>query len=56
MKANEVMRIGRSRRRAPFKAASTSDAPFSSSAFAYSTIRIAFFAESPISMRRPICA
>ncbi len=56
MNANDVMRIGRRRRRAPVSAASTSDAPFSSSAFAYSTIRIAFFAESPISMMSPICA
>jgi hypothetical protein len=39
MKANDVMRIGRSRFRAPSSAASTIDAPFSSSAFANSTIR-----------------
>ncbi len=56
MNANDVMRIGRSRRRAPFSAASTSDSPFSSSALANSTMRIAFFAERPISMRRPIWA
>ena len=56
MKANDVMRIGRSRMRAPFSAASTIDSPFSSSAFANSTIRIAFFADRPISMSSPTCA
>jgi hypothetical protein len=55
MNANEVIRIGRSRRRAPFSAASTRGLPDSSSSFANSTIRIAFLAASPISITRPIC-
>ena len=42
--------------RAPLSAAVTTDSPFSSSALANSTIKIAFLAESPISMMRPICA
>src|SRR3984957_20150988 len=41
MKANEVIRIGRRRERAPFRAASTIDSPFSSSVLANSTIRMA---------------
>ena len=56
MNANEVIRIGLRRWRAPFSAAVTSASPCSSSALANSTIRIAFFAESPINMMRPICA
>ena len=57
MKANEVIRIGRRRRRAPSSVASISDSlPFSASILANSTIRMAFFAASPISMTRPICA
>ncbi len=56
MNANDVMRIGRSRFRAALRAASTIDAPFSSSAFANSTIRIAFFAARPISIRSPTWA
>ena len=55
MKANEVIRIGRSRSRAASSAASTSGIPFSRLSFANSTIRIAFFADSPISVTRPIC-
>ncbi len=55
MKANEVIRIGRRRRRAPSRAASASGLPFSNSSLANSTIRIAFFAARPISITRPIC-
>jgi hypothetical protein len=55
MNANDVIRIGRSRSRAPSSAASTSGFPSSSRAFANSTIRIAFFAARPISMMTPIC-
>ncbi len=48
MKAKDVIRIGRRRKRAPSSAASSKSRPFSNSAFANSTIRIAFFAASPI--------
>jgi D-alanine--poly(phosphoribitol) ligase subunit 1 len=51
----DLMRIGRSRRRAPSSAASMSGLPFSYSALANSTIKIAFLAARPISMTRPIC-
>src|SRR6266566_1247593 len=44
MKAKEVIRIGRRRRRAPSRAASRSGLPFSYSSLANSTIRIALFA------------
>src|SRR6266849_6460172 len=54
--ANEVIRIGLRRWRAPLSAADTIDSPFSNSALANSTINIAFFAESPINMIKPICA
>jgi len=43
MKANEVIRMGRRRRRAPSSAASIKSRPFANSALANSTIRIAFF-------------
>src|ERR1700742_3018676 len=43
MNANDVIRMGRSRNRAPSSAASSSGLPFSYSSFANSTIRIAFF-------------
>ncbi len=56
MNENAVIRIGRSRRRAASRAASTTGLPASFSARAYSTIRIAFFAASPISITRPIWA
>ena len=53
--ANEVIRIGRKRSRAPSNAASIRLFPFSNSSLANSTIRIAFFAASPMSMTKPIC-
>ena len=56
MNANDVIRIGRRRSRAPSSAASTTARPSSSRSFANSTIRIAFFAARPISITRPICA
>ncbi len=56
MKANDVIRIGRSRTLAPCSAASASDAPCSRRALANSTIRIAFLAARPISMTTPIWA
>ena len=56
MKANDVIRIGRNRMAAPVCAASMSDLPFSNSVFANATIKIAFFAASPMSMIKPICA
>ena len=55
MKAKEVMRIGRRRSLAPSSAASASDLPFFCSRTANSTMRMAFFAASPISITRPIC-
>jgi len=54
MKAKEVIRIGRRRRRAPSIAASTSGLPRSYASLANSTIRMAFFAASPISITSPI--
>ena len=56
MKANDVIKIGRNRSRAPSSAASISGRPCFSFSFANSTIRIAFLAVSPTSMTRPICA
>ena len=56
MNAKEVIRIGRKRSVAPSSAASTTSFPFSSSFFANSMIRIAFFAARPINMIRPIWA
>ena len=56
MNANDVIRIGRSRSRAPSRAASTRSRPSSSRAFANSTIRMAFLAASPMSITMPICA
>ena len=55
MKANEVIRIGRRRSRAPSSAASARLRPFSDSALANSTIRMAFLAARPISTTSPIC-
>src|SRR6266540_1620079 len=53
--ANEVIRMCRKRNLAPPSAASTSGCPFSYASFANSTIRMAFFAASPISITSPIC-
>ena len=53
-KASEVMMIGRKRRRAACSAASTGDLPWRKACCANSTIRIAFFAASPMSTTRPI--
>jgi len=55
MKANAVMRMGRSRSRAPASAASKTDVPRSYSVLQNSTMRMAFLAASPISITRPIC-
>ena len=54
MNANEVIRIGRRRKRAASSAESTIDLPSERRSLAYSTIRIAFFAESPIRVTIPI--
>src|SRR5215813_1943436 len=53
IKANAVMRIGRKRRRAEVSADSSKDIPSTFFALANSTIRMAFFAASPISMTKP---
>ena len=53
MNANDVMRIGRSLMRAASTAASTMERPCPRSCSANSTIRIEFFAASPINMTRP---
>ena len=53
-KANDVIRIGRNRMRAPISAASDRDLPFSTSVLAYSTMRMAFLADSQINMMSPI--
>jgi len=55
MNAIEVISNGRRRKRAPSNAASNKSRPFSNSVLANSTIRIAFFAASPITTMRPIC-
>ena len=54
MKAKDVMRIGRSRKRQASTVASTRPLPLSWSCLANSTIRIAFLAASPISTTKPI--
>ena len=54
MKANEVIITGRKRRRAPSVAASSRGTPCSRRSFANSTIRMPFFAASPISTTMPI--
>ena len=54
MKASEVIRIGRRRRRAASTVASRRLRPACCSATANSTIRIAFFAARPITVIRPI--
>ena len=56
MNAKAVIRIGRKRSFAADIVASMSGLPASSSIFANSTIRIAFFAARPMSMISPICA
>jgi len=52
-KASDVIRIGRRRRRAASTAASTSPRPCACSWRAYSTIRMAFFAERPMMVIMP---
>ncbi len=54
--ANDVIKMGRSRMRAPISAASINDLPRSYSVLANSTIKMAFLAARPINMIRPICA
>ena len=54
MKAIDVIRIGRRRRRLASRAASITVRPWSSSSRANSTIRIAFFEASPTSTNRAI--
>ena len=53
--ANEVIRIGRRRRWAALMAAVTTSCPPSRFILAYSTIRMAFLAASPISMIMATC-
>ncbi|MCY1437809.1 hypothetical protein D9M71_539840 [compost metagenome] len=54
MKATEVIRIGRRRSRQDSMAASSGVRPANSSSRANSTMRMAFFADSPTSTIRPI--
>ena len=54
MNAKAVIKIGRNRRRADSRAASSVGIPSSSLALANSTIRIAFLAARPMSMMSPI--
>ena len=56
MKAKEVIRIGRRRSFEPSTAASRISSPSSRLILANSTMRMAFLAERPMSMTRPICA
>jgi len=53
-KASEVITIGRNRWRAAVTAASNADIPRAAFCAANSTMRIAFFAASPIKVTRPI--
>ena len=55
MNASDVIRIGRSLRRAASTAAAHRSRPWSSRCLANSTIRIAFFAASPISTMKATC-
>ena len=55
MKAIDVIRIGRRRKRLASIAACTIERPCISSSRANSTIRIAFFADNPTSTIKPIC-
>jgi len=54
MKASDVIITGRKRRRAPSVAASSNGTPRSRCSFANSTMRMPFFAASPISTIMPI--
>ena len=54
MKAKDVMSTGRNRSFAPSSAPSTSGRPFSNYPLANSTIKIAFFADRPMSITSPI--
>ena len=54
VKASEVITIGRRRALAPCTADSTIERPLARSSTANSTIRIAFLADRPISVTRPI--
>ena len=56
MKANDVIKIGRSRNRTASIVAARISIPRSTRSFANSTIRIEFLAARPISVIRPICA
>ncbi len=56
MNAIDVMRIGRNRVFAADTTASLADLPVARCCFANSTIRMAFFAASPMSITYPICA
>ena len=56
MNANAVIKIGRNLTFAPDRAASINVLPFSCSTLANSTIRMAFLADRPMSMTRPIWA
>ena len=55
MKANDVMRIGRSRTRAASTAASNRVAPSSCRSRANSTIKMAFLPARPTSTTKPTC-
>ena len=55
MKANEVIRIGRSRNRHASSVASRRGSPSMCFCLAYSTIKMAFLHASPTSTTRPIC-
>ena len=55
IKANEVIKIGLRRKPADSREALTASMPLSVRTLANSTIRIAFFAASPIIMITPIC-
>ncbi len=55
MKANEVIKIGRNRRRHASTVASWRERPSWCNCFAYSTIKIAFLHARPTSTTRPIC-
>ena len=54
--AIDVIKIGRRRRLTACNVDSIIGMPLSTLSFAYSTIRIAFFADKPIKVIKPICA
>ncbi len=56
IKASEVISIGRRRRLTASRVALITGIPLSTRSFANSTIRMAFFAERPINVIKPICA